>query len=88
MEEEESKWKIKVEESQKELKQVFLKMVFSRQPSSFCLKSQRMSERCEGRCGTAVAAGFDVCRQQKKKVKSATSIIGVIPPTTIVFLVL
>lgn len=28
MEEEESKWKIKVEESQKELKQVFLKLVF------------------------------------------------------------
>lgn len=28
MEEEESKWKIKVEESQKELKQVFLKLFF------------------------------------------------------------
>uniref|UniRef100_A0A8B9NBQ3 Kinectin 1 n=1 Tax=Accipiter nisus TaxID=211598 RepID=A0A8B9NBQ3_9AVES len=32
VEEEESKWKIKVEESQKELKQVFLKICFLRQP--------------------------------------------------------
>uniref|UniRef100_A0A8C4U989 Kinectin 1 n=1 Tax=Falco tinnunculus TaxID=100819 RepID=A0A8C4U989_FALTI len=52
VEEEESKWKIKVEESQKELKQVFLTSCFLWQPGSFCLKLQRVFECCEGRCRT------------------------------------
>ncbi|NXC14243.1 KTN1 protein, partial [Corythaeola cristata] len=47
VEEEESKWKIKVEESQKELKQVFLKTCFLQQLSGFCLKSWRLKKERE-----------------------------------------